>query len=279
MRDYASVVPQFWTGETGRALKEAGHETLIVALYLMTCPHSNMIGLYYLPTLYLAHETGLGEEGALKGLARASEAGFCSYDKASEHVFVHSMARFQVAESLKPGDNRVKGVINALSKAPKGPLVQAFIAAYNDAFNLEFDVPAEAPCKPLASQEQEQEQEQEQARGKTPSPRKPKKTKAPEITFAAWADSLGDDSAVAADDPIFAWANSTGINSDWIALAWWVFEARYSDNPKTYTDWRAVFRKAVREDWLKAWRHDARENRFVLTTVGEQARREMEAAP
>ena len=34
MRDYAKVAPQFWTGKTGKALKAAGPETVIVGLYL-----------------------------------------------------------------------------------------------------------------------------------------------------------------------------------------------------------------------------------------------------
>ena len=108
------------------------------------------------------------------------------------------------------------------------------------------------------------------------APAKGKKSK--DLTLPQWIDSLGDAPAVSTDDPIFKWASDTGLPADWIALAWWMFETRYSDNGKTYADWRAVFRKAVREDWLKAWRHDARENRFVLTTAGELARREMGAS-
>lgn len=70
MRDYAKVSPRFWLGETGRELRKAGAEAQVVAFYLMTSPHANMLGLYYLPVLYLAHETGLGLEGASKGLQR-----------------------------------------------------------------------------------------------------------------------------------------------------------------------------------------------------------------
>lgn len=124
--------------------------------------------------------------------------------------------------------------------------------------------------------ETETEGEADAPTGATPPP-KPKKAKTPERTFPAWVESIGDDDAIRADDPIFDWASKTGVPADWIVLAWWVFEGRYSDSPKKYADWRAVFRKAVREDWLKVWRLDTRDNRFVLTTTGELARREMEA--
>ena len=58
MRDYAIVSPRFWIGTTGRELRRLGPEVQVVALYLLTAPHSNMIGLYYLPIPTLCHETG-----------------------------------------------------------------------------------------------------------------------------------------------------------------------------------------------------------------------------
>ena len=76
MRDYGKISPSFWTGKTGKAIKAGGQEAVVVAMYLMSSPHSNMIGMYYLPMMYLAHEAGLGLEGASKGLRRACEAGF-----------------------------------------------------------------------------------------------------------------------------------------------------------------------------------------------------------
>lgn len=66
MRDYGKVSPQFWIGKTGKALRNAGSEAQLVSLYLLTNPHANMIGLYYMPLMFIAHETGLGMEGACK---------------------------------------------------------------------------------------------------------------------------------------------------------------------------------------------------------------------
>jgi hypothetical protein len=60
MRNYAKIAPQFWIGNTGRKLRDAGSEALLVALYLLSSPHANMLGLYYLPRPFIAHETGLG---------------------------------------------------------------------------------------------------------------------------------------------------------------------------------------------------------------------------
>ena len=163
MRDYGKISPQFWTGKTGKAIKAGGPESVVVAMYLMSSPHSNMIGMYYLPMMYVAHETGLGIEGALKGLGRALEAGFCSYDDASEVVWVHEMARYQIAAELSANDNRVKGIQREIDSVPENPFVSAFYDKYSAAFNLkkqaEKTSPLEAPSKPLGCQEQEQEQD------------------------------------------------------------------------------------------------------------------------
>ncbi|QBH20830.1 hypothetical protein EYC51_15785 [Alcaligenes faecalis] len=165
MRDYSKVGPKFWIGATGKRLRTAGVEAQIVAMYLLTSPHANMLGLYYCPEMFIAHETGLGLEGASKGLQRAIEAGFCEYDEASEVVWVIEMASYQIGDALKPNDLRVKGVQNEYGSLPDNPYLVRFYEKYKDAFCMSVcrgkQSPMEAPSKPLRSQEQEQEQEQE----------------------------------------------------------------------------------------------------------------------
>ena len=78
-----------------------------------------------------------------------------------------------------------------------------------------------------------------------------------------------------ADDPLFAWASKQGIPADWLGYAWAAFEDRYAGKDKTYSDWRAAFRDHVKRGWLDVWRLDNRTGGFVLTTAGEQYRREV----
>lgn len=165
MRDYATVAPQFWLGKTGRELRKKGAEAQVVSFYLMTSPHANMLGLYYLPILYIAHETGLGFEGALKGLKSAIEAGFCSYDEDTEMVWVHEMAAYQVGKALKPGDNRCAGVRSEYASLTENPFLSSFYERYKNDFHLnikrETRQVLEGASKGLRSQDQEQDQEQE----------------------------------------------------------------------------------------------------------------------
>jgi hypothetical protein len=130
VRDYAKIAGTFWTGTTGKALKARGQEAVIVSLYLMSCPNSNMLGLYWLPKMYMAHESGLGFEGASKGLASAIEEGFCRYDEASEVVWVIEMAAWQIGDTLQAADNRCKGVQREYDALPENPYLTEFYERY-----------------------------------------------------------------------------------------------------------------------------------------------------
>lgn len=165
MREYAKIEPKAWHGQTMKALRKSP-EGLIVSLYLMSSPSSNMLGLYAQPILYMAYETGLGEEGAWKGLEACIAADFCSYDTPSEMVWVHEMAKYQIAPSLKATDLRCKGIQKDYQALPNNPFLGPFFDRYADDFHLpvrrEFQPVAEgatqapyqgatqAPTKPRA---------------------------------------------------------------------------------------------------------------------------------
>lgn len=151
MRDYAKVSPKIWTGETGKKMRGCA-EAQIVSMYLMSSPHSEMTGVYTCPILYIAHETGLGMEGASKGLQRLIEIDFCTYDEATETVFVHEMAKYQIGEELKVNDNQVKSVKKAFF-AMKGIIRQRFFERYKTAFHLAETSPLQDPSKPRTGTE------------------------------------------------------------------------------------------------------------------------------
>lgn len=168
MRDYSKVSGQFWTGKTGKLLR-GDPEAQLLALYLMTSPHANMIGVFHCPILYMAHETGMPIEGATKGLTRLIEADFCTYNEEDEVVWVHEMSAHQVGERLSLKDKQCLGVQRQYDCIAQTQIQQGFYARYASDYHLkkrdekpqENTSPFQAPSKPLRSQEQEQEQEQE----------------------------------------------------------------------------------------------------------------------
>lgn len=165
MRDYSKVTGAFWTGKTGRALR-GDSQAQVVAMYLLTTKHANMIGVFHCPLVYIAHETGSPIEGASKALRRLSELGFCTFDEETEMVWVHEMAKFQIGDALDPRDKQVKSIQKQYEAIPESRMRQGFYERYKGAFHLvevsNSSSPFEAPSKPLRSQEQEQESEQEQ---------------------------------------------------------------------------------------------------------------------
>ena len=81
MRDYSVITPAFWIGETGKKLRGDVNAQLL-AMYLMTGPHSTMTGVFHCPVLYMAHETGMSMEGTTKALERLLEVGLCEIGRA-----------------------------------------------------------------------------------------------------------------------------------------------------------------------------------------------------
>ena len=159
MRDYAKISPLFWIGDTGRRLREDGPAQRL-ALYLLSCPAANMIGLYYLPLSTMAEETGLTRRACEKALHRLAELGFAQWDPNTQTVFIVEMAAHQIGEPLKATDKRCKGVEREWAALKHSPFYRAFHTRYGASFHLPKPTngrPLKGPSKPLRSQEQEQE--------------------------------------------------------------------------------------------------------------------------
>ncbi len=151
MRDYGKVASTFWTGKTGRQLRDS-RDAQVVALYLLTGPMSNMIGLYHLPVAMIADQTGMRFEGASKALRRVCETGFARFDAGLEHVFVPEMAAYQIGEPLHEKDKRVTGIISLWQTYSKSEFYLDFHKRYRSSFHLPepkpLRSPFEAPSKP-----------------------------------------------------------------------------------------------------------------------------------
>ncbi len=174
MRSFAKISPQFWMSPIGKRLRKLGPEAQVAALYLLSSPHSNMLGLYYLPMPMLAHETGIPFEGASKTLQSLIEADFCAYDEESEFVWVYNMALWQIGEALKPKDNQVKGINTLYSSLPDNPYLADFYYKYGESYHLKsprgIALPprvSEGASEPLRSKEKEKEKEREKEKEKS----------------------------------------------------------------------------------------------------------------
>jgi hypothetical protein len=115
-----------------------------------------------------------------------------------------------------------------------------------------------------------------------PTVKKTQAKKSEEVTLSEWLEAIkaNGESAIPESDAVFAYAERVGLPTEFLALAWSEFKVRYTAEPmsgkkqKTYTDWRAVFRRAVRDGWLKLWYLNG--DSYALTTAGVQAQRAQE---
>ena len=137
MREFAKISPQIWIDEQGRKIKKLGLDAKLISIYLMTNPHANMIGVYYLPISFIAHEAGLSVEQVETAIKSLCQIDFCSYDTETEYVWVHEMGMTQISTQLKAKDHRVKNVNEAFHALPNLSFKQRFFEKYSEKFLLE----------------------------------------------------------------------------------------------------------------------------------------------
>lgn len=144
MRRYTKVSPKFWTSPTVRSLSEDGRWLF---LYLLTCPHNNLLGLFVAPLGYLTADLRWPEErvrAALKDLAEVpkasapasrrgrsgrgdadqlrdqghrrcdSEVGVISWDPEAELILIHDQLRHEGLAN----QNVVKAALRLLGSLP-----------------------------------------------------------------------------------------------------------------------------------------------------------------
>jgi uncharacterized phage protein (TIGR02220 family) len=171
VREFAKISPQFWISERGREIKRLGIKAQLITFYLFTNPHSSMIGIYYLPIAFIAHETGIQCNDVIPTLKILSEINLCSYDEKSEYIWVHDMAFEQIGTELKHTDNRVKGVHDAFYALPNLPFLNSFLEKYAEPFHMaKFKTKEiilfEGSSEPLQSKEKEKEKKNEKEKEK-----------------------------------------------------------------------------------------------------------------
>lgn len=122
MARYYPVSPQFWTDPTVKAWDD---ETRLLALYVLTCPHRNLEGLYHLPPLYIEANLGWPKAAIKKAMRRLERDGFLSVDSKSEVVLIRQALKYQHPKSKK----QLQGALKALEEVPPNDLRDEFMEA------------------------------------------------------------------------------------------------------------------------------------------------------
>lgn len=129
----------------------------------MSCPASEMSGVFYMPKYLIEGELGIPHDELENAIKILEEADFCRfYD--DEYVFVYNMARYQIADALSPDDNRWKSLMRDIEEMPDN-IRREFIIRYNDDFNLGYRIIRKA-AEPTAPVQTAPQAENNQAEGK-----------------------------------------------------------------------------------------------------------------
>ncbi|HEY9147086.1 MAG TPA: hypothetical protein VIN36_10410 [Thiobacillus sp.] len=256
MRDYGKVHTSFWSSDTLRGLDD---DAKMLALYLMTCPHGNMAGVFRVPLAYAVDDMRWDSERLRNGFKNLSDAGWLYRCDRTGWVWVVKWLKWNRPDN----PNQWKSVAKLVAQVPDSVAFHSLLikTAVEDGTVSEplGNLPAPAPVSVPA---------QKQA--------KKRKAKSPEVTFAQWTESLDGADAIPPDDPVFTTAAKAGIPREFVALAWeWMQNTYGPDGPrkaKVYTDWRQAFRNAVEGNWPEYWAVN-RQGEFYLTTKGVTAQR------
>lgn len=100
MREYGRVRTSFWTDDK---MPSASTEAKLLALYLLTGPHSNMIGCYRLPKGYVTADLGWSDETVSKGFSELFRNGFAERDETTGWTFIRHFLRHNTIENPNVG--------------------------------------------------------------------------------------------------------------------------------------------------------------------------------
>lgn len=87
---YTKIEDGIWRKMKQNQLSETAK---ILYLYLFTCPHRNMIGLYYIPLAYCSADLGMEPERVSEGFRELQNAGLLLCDEAEEMVLLPDFLR------------------------------------------------------------------------------------------------------------------------------------------------------------------------------------------
>jgi len=119
MAKYYPVWPKFWRGER-RAWTD---QEKLLALYLLTCEHRNLEGLYYLPKPYIAADLNWSPRTVDRTLDTLIAAGFCKYDPDAQVVLVPRALAHQAPRTAK----QLTGAVRSLDAVPATSLRDDFM--------------------------------------------------------------------------------------------------------------------------------------------------------
>lgn len=184
---YSKVFDEFW--KCPERAKRSDEEKLMM-IYLVTCPHRNMIGFYRLPLSYAAEDLGWEREKVLRTLRLINRSDFAAYDEKTNHVLVHKYLKYNSLSN----PNMARGAVSKAAEMKESPLFITFfqdLTEHSDdgCCQILSDAVAEMIAKSANDPDKQPDHVQEQSAVEV-VPVKPKKQKAKVMTDEEWMEFI-----------------------------------------------------------------------------------------
>lgn len=158
MRDYGKVHTTFWTSSSVRDLSEDGR---MLAMYLLTCPHGTIAGVFRLPDGYACEDLQWTSERVQEGFRELLENGFANRCETTKWVWVIKHLDWNPPEN----PNQRKAAVKVASQIPaqcgwKLDFMRVCGPSIGIPTHSEVN-PCGTLAEPFLNQEQEQEQKEE----------------------------------------------------------------------------------------------------------------------
>lgn len=166
MRDYGKIFSKIWESDDFRALSEDGRT---LALYLLSCKHGTIAGVFRLPDGYACEDLQWSPERVSKGFADLFAKGFATRCNGTKWVWVVKFLEWNEPEN----PNQKKAAAKVAAQVPAectwralflsmaAPILGPSIQAEDAAAGAKQKNPLGTLEEPLANQKQKQKQEQE----------------------------------------------------------------------------------------------------------------------
>lgn len=111
MRDYGRVFGAIWASEDFRALSEDGRA---LVLYLLTCQHGTLAGVFRLPDGYVAEDLQWSSERVAEGFRNVASKGFATRCESTKWVWIGKYLEWNPLEN----PNQRKAAAKLADKVP-----------------------------------------------------------------------------------------------------------------------------------------------------------------
>lgn len=228
MRDYGKVHTCFWSSDTTRGMSE---DARMLALYLLTCSHGTLAGVFRAPDGYICEDMQWTAERVSVTLSELLAKGFANRCETTKWVWIIKHLEWNPPEN----PNQRKSALKLAQQIPDQCCWKAdYMRDCGELFGLEPTPKEPLPANPSATVPQPVAVAVAVTEVKTPRKK-------------ACAVSLPEDFSLTPE--LLEWAKEKGYSNLPARLEHFVGYAKA--NGKRYADWNQAFQNAVRDDWAK----------------------------